>query len=88
MTVVSYIILADFDEWQIKVIGKQGELPVRPIHTIRYVAAYLRCGNGSFIHRVSSVLKRSFTKTLKPSQVESSKQKESTEEGKITKENA
>ena len=69
-----YIIFADFENWQIDIItGEPGEQPVRPKHIVRYVIAYLRYGKGSLIHRVNLVLTKLCTRTLKPSQVESSK---------------
>ena len=66
------ISIADFDNWTIEIIGKDGNAPATTKHYVNYILLYLRCGNGLFIKRVASVLMRLFTRSLKPSQVFSS----------------
>jgi hypothetical protein len=72
--VIKEIVLADFDTWTIGIIGKDGDAPATTKHYVNYILLYLRCGNGLFIKRFASVLMRLFTRSLKPSQVFSSRQ--------------
>ena len=69
---IPYVILAHFEDWTIEIIGKDGDIPARFKHNAKYVYYYLMFGKGLFIKRLTSVLIRLFTRTLKPSQVLSS----------------
>lgn len=62
-----HIIIANYDDWTIAVIGKDGETPARCKDYVRYVWTYLIYGRGLFRKRLTSVLTRLFTKSLKPS---------------------
>lgn len=64
------IIFAHFDdgEWMADAITKEGVRPLNNWETARFVWFYLKCGNGSLIKRLASVLKRLFTASLKPPQ--------------------
>lgn len=63
------VIIAYFDDWKINVVGRQGDVPIRPKHIVRYLFYYLKYGRGSFRNRLTSVLTRLFTSSLKPSLV-------------------
>lgn len=73
MMMEKYAIIAYFEDWTIVVVGKDGDIPARFKHYVRYVYTYLMFGRGLFINRLTSVLTRLFTRTLKPSQLLSSK---------------
>lgn len=66
------VIIADFDNWTIMIVSKDGEIPAQCQHYIRYVWIYLMYGRGLFKNRFTSVATRLLTRTLKPSQVSSS----------------
>lgn len=62
------VIIADFDNWTIMVVSKDGEIPAQCQHYVRYVWVYLMYGRGLFKNRFTSVATRLLTRTLKPSQ--------------------
>lgn len=67
------VLLADFDNWKGELITKDGSLPLNRRETLHYTYVYLRWGNGLLIKRLTSVMKRLVTGSLKPSQVSSEK---------------
>lgn len=64
------IIITNFEDWTIAIIGKDGQIPARWYHYVRYTYYYLRYGRGLFTKRCISVLTRLFTRTLKPSEID------------------
>lgn len=68
-----YVILADFEDWTIEIIGTDGDVPARFKHYVKYIFNFLMFYKGwPLIKRLTSVLTRLFTRSLKPSQVFSS----------------
>lgn len=63
------IIVANFQDWTIRVISRDDD-DVTPKwkHIIKYVSCYLRKGNGDFMKRLVSVLIKVSTASLKPVQ--------------------
>ena len=65
------VIFGYFDEgwWMAEAITKDGSRPLNRRETMRFVIFYLREGKGSFMKRLSSVMKRLFAASLKPTQL-------------------
>ena len=71
------VYIMDFSAWTITVLtpfAKEEERVANWIDTIRYVRHYLRYGKGSLRCRLTSVLIKALTFSLKPRQASSSKE--------------
>lgn len=71
------VYIMDFSDWTITVLtpfAKEEERVANWIDTLRYVRHYLRYGKGSLRCRLTSVLIKALTFSLKPRQASSSKE--------------
>lgn len=71
------VYIMNFSAWTITVLtpfAKEEERVANWIDTLRYVRHYLRCGKGSLRCRLTSVLIKALTFSLKPRQASSSKE--------------
>lgn len=75
------VYIMDFSAWTITVLtpfAKEEERAANWVDTLRYVRHYLRYGKGSLRCRLTSVLIKALTFSLKPRQASSSKEDTST----------
>ena len=64
------ILLFNEERWTLRFINAAGtQRSVTWIDAAKCVRTYLKYGNGSCIYRLISILKRAFTRSLKPRQV-------------------
>ena len=68
------VIIFNEEKWTAEIVSDK-PLSLTCTDTLRCVWLCLRCGKGSLIRRIASVLRRLFTCSLKPSQVVSSRKR-------------